>query len=58
MVVHEEDMQTLEERQEGKIGKKDKAKMTVKDKHHMWRVKFLMSLKKAGLETEEVSIIC
>ena len=54
VLVHEDDFDTLEERKQGKIGKKEKDKMTVKDKHEMWRQKFTANLAKAGLEMEEV----
>ena len=51
-------METLEQKKEGKIGKKaDKSKMSVKDKHEMWRQKFLANLRKAGVEMEEVCMI-
>ena len=54
VLVYEDDMETIELKNEGKIGKKDKDKMTIKDKHEIWRQKFLANLKKAGLEMEEV----
>ena len=56
VLVYEEDMETLELKKQGKIGKKDKKdQMTTKDKHEVWRQKFLANLHMAGLEMEEVS---
>ena len=53
VLVHEDDFDTLEEKKQGKIGKKEKDKMTTKDKHEMWRLKFVKNLEKSGLEMEE-----
>ena len=54
MLVYEDDMETIELKKEGKIGKKEKSQMTQKDRHEVWRQKFLANLVKAGLEMEEV----
>lgn len=57
VLVYEDDMETLELKKQGKIGKKEKALMTTKDKQEVWRTKFLKNLQKTGLEMEEVHFV-
>ena len=60
VLVYEEDMEALEKRKNDRPGppeKKDKSKMTSKDKAEMWRNKFTNNLRKAGLEMEEVKYL-
>jgi len=55
VLVYEEEIQTVEEKKAGKIGKKkDKSEMTEKDYHDMWRQKFMSNLIKIGVQFEEV----
>lgn len=56
VLVYEEDIQSIEERKAGKTAKKDKGKLTDKDRHEFWREKFMDNLLKAGVQTEEESV--
>ena len=56
--MYEDDFETVEKKKEGQIGKKaDRTKMTTKDRHEMWRNKFMNNLSKVGLEMEEVGVL-
>jgi len=54
VLVYEEDIQSIEERKAGKTAKKEKGKLTEKERHELWREKFIENLLKAGVQTEEV----
>jgi len=59
VLVYGEDMETIEMKKQGKLVPKPENgidKVSSKEKHEFWREKFLTSLKKAGLEMEEVSL--
>lgn len=58
VLVYEDDKETLALRREGKIGKKDnKEMMSQRDKHEVWRQKYLANLLRAGLDMEEVLVL-
>lgn len=58
MLVYEEEKEQMESMQSPghAHNKSSKSKQAVRSRHEVWRQKFMSSLKKVGLDMEEVNI--